>query len=44
MKKSETKRMFNIYGYAGGSFAGNVYEVDGVAPAINTMGGVIENL
>lgn len=34
----------NIYGFTGGSFAGNVYGVDGVAPALNTMGGGRENL
>jgi len=32
-------RLFNIYGATGGSFAGNVYGTDGIAPTINTMGG-----
>lgn len=32
-------RLFNIYGFTGGSFAGNVYGTDGVSPTINTMGG-----
>ena len=33
------ERLFNIYGHAGGSFAGNVYGVEGVAPTLNCMGG-----
>lgn len=32
-------RLFNIYGFTGGSFAGNVYGTDGVSPTINKMGG-----
>ena len=36
------ERLFNIYGFSGGSFAGNVYGVEGVAPTLNCMGGVIE--
>ena len=32
-------RLFNIYGFGGGSFAGNVYGIDGIAPTINCMGG-----
>ena len=32
-------RLFNIYGATGGSFAGNVYNPIGIAPALNTMGG-----
>ena len=41
MKLSEfgCNRLFNIYGATGGSFAGNVYGTDGIAPTINTMGG-----
>lgn len=35
----KTNRLFNIYGFTGGSFAGNVYGTDGVSPTINTMGG-----
>ena len=30
-------RLGNIYGFTGGSFAENVYSVDGIAPALNTM-------
>jgi DNA (cytosine-5)-methyltransferase 1 len=43
-------RLFNIYGFTGGSFAGNVYDVMGAAPALNTMGGgnrepiILENM
>ena len=37
-------RLFNIYGFTGGSFAGNVYGTDGVSPTINTMGGEIVSL
>ena len=33
------KRLFNIYGFSGGSFAGNVYGINGVAPTINCAGG-----
>lgn len=35
----EVRRIFNIYGFTGGSYAGNVYDADGVAPTLNTMGG-----
>ena len=33
------ERLFNIYGFSGGSFAGNVYGIEGIAPTINCMGG-----
>lgn len=33
------ERLFNIYGFSGGSFAGNVYGINGIAPTINCMGG-----
>ena len=33
------ERLFNIYGHTGGSFAGNVYGIEGVAPTLNCMGG-----
>ena len=33
------ERLFNIYGFSGGSFAGNVYGINGVAPTINCAGG-----
>ena len=37
-------RIFNIYGEDRGiGYAGNVWSVDGIAPALTTMGGVIEN-
>lgn len=32
-------RLFNIYGAAGGNYAGNVYDIDGIAPALNDMEG-----
>ena len=34
-----TERLFNIYGYNGGNYAGNVYGINGIAPTINCMGG-----
>ena len=38
-------RLFNIYGEdKGAGFAGNVWNTEGLAPTINTMGGAIENL
>lgn len=33
------ERLCNIYGFGGGSFAGNVYGIDGIAPTLNCMGG-----
>ena len=33
------KRLGNIYGRTGGSFSGNVYGINGIAPTINCMGG-----
>ena len=36
-------RLGNIYGATGGNFAGNVYDKAGIAPTINTCGGVEEN-
>lgn len=35
----EIVRLGNIYGFTGGSFAGNVYGVEGLCPSINTAGG-----
>lgn len=32
-------RLGNIYGFTGGSYAGNVYSHRGLCPAINTAGG-----
>ena len=37
MKK--VKKMFNIYGYDGGNYAGNVYNIDGIASTITCVGG-----
>ena len=33
------ERLFNIYGFSGGSFAGNVYGIEGIAPTLNCAGG-----
>ena len=33
------ERLFNIYGFSGGNYAGNVYGIDGIAPTINCIGG-----
>lgn len=35
----KTKRLFNIYGATGGSYAGNVYDRNAIAPAILANGG-----
>lgn len=32
-------KLGNIYGFTGGSFAGNVYSTKGIAPALNSMQG-----
>ena len=32
-------KLGNIYGFTGGSFAGNVYSIKGIAPALKTMQG-----
>lgn len=45
MRTDRVIRLFNIYGENyGSSFAGNVYDPDGISPVIMTCGGVIENL
>lgn len=33
------KRLFNIYGFDGGNYAGNVYDKDYLSPTLNTMQG-----
>ena len=35
----EVKRVGNIYGFTGGSYAGAVYDPEGIAPSIDTMSG-----
>ena len=35
----KTGKLFNIYGYTGGNYAGNVYDISGIAPSINCSGG-----
>ena len=35
----KTGKLFNIYGHTGGSFSGNVYGINGIAPTLNCMGG-----
>lgn len=37
-------KLFNIYGFKGGSFAGNVYDSKYVCPTINTMVVETDNL
>ena len=32
-------KLGNIYGATGGNFAGNVYDIKGLSPTINTCGG-----
>lgn len=40
----ELNRLGSIYGRLNGSsFAGMVYGTEGLAPTLNTMGGVIDN-
>lgn len=44
-KEKRPIRLFNIYGEnRGPGFAGNVWDTEGVAPTITTMGGAIGNL
>ena len=33
----EVKRLGNIYGFDGGNYAGNIYDINGLAPAIWTI-------
>ena len=35
----KVNKLFNIYGYDGGSYAGNVYGDDGLSPSLNTAEG-----
>lgn len=35
----DIKRLGSLFGHTGGSFAGLVYDPNGLAPAINTAGG-----
>lgn len=39
MKNDKVKRLFNIYGYTGGNFAGNVYEKNALSPTIINFSG-----
>ena len=32
-------RLFNIYGFTGMSYAGNVWDINGLSPCLNTMSG-----
>lgn len=36
---AKTIRLFNIYGFDGGNYDGNVYDVAGCSSAITTKGG-----
>ena len=35
----KARKLFNIYGYSGGNFGGTVYDINHLAPTLNTMGG-----
>ena len=39
MEEIKCNRLYNIYGFDGMSYAGNVFDPTGIAPTINTMGG-----
>lgn len=39
MKNDKVKRLFNIYGYTGGNFGGNVYEKNALSPTIINFSG-----
>lgn len=39
MNDINPKKLGNIYGFEGGSFAGNCYSKETISPAINTMQG-----
>lgn len=39
INKIKTIRLFNIYGFDGGNYDGNVYDVTGCSSAITTKGG-----
>lgn len=36
--KTKVKKLFNVYGYTGGNYGGNVYDADGLSPAIINFG------
>lgn len=36
-------RLGNIFGYAGGNYAGNVYDKKFMCPTLNTMQGGVNN-
>lgn len=39
MKEARIKRVGNLFGATGGSFAGNIYDSRGLCPTINCSGG-----
>ena len=39
MKEQKNSKIGNIWGFTGGSFGGNVWTADGLAPALMTMQG-----
>lgn len=44
MRHNKVNRLFNVFDKRYGTgFAGNVWDSNGVAPTLTTMGGVIEN-
>lgn len=38
-KTIKINKLGNLWGATGGSFAGNIYGVNGLAPTVNTAGG-----
>ncbi len=39
MAEKKVEKLGNLYGFTGGSYAGNVYEKHGLCPTLNTSGG-----
>ena len=39
MMEIKVEKLGNLYGFTGGSYAGNVYEKHGLCPTLNTSGG-----
>jgi hypothetical protein len=39
MRDLRVKILFNLYGYYKGTMAGSVFDTNGLAPTISTMGG-----
>lgn len=39
MTEKKVEKLGNLYGFTGGSYAGNVYERKGLCPTLNTVSG-----